>query len=107
MDVPKSVRRLAVEVEGWLELGCPEKALERAGPLLATPGARPVALVMHVRALIELGRFAEALGSLRELRSFENDSEWLEVTEAWCRKRLDDLPGVHDGDSVAQGCNHR
>lgn len=96
MNVPRSVQRLALEVEGWLEFGCPDKALERIEPLLAMPGARPVALVMSVRAFVDLARHGDALAALEELRTFESDNEWLHVTEAWCRKRLDDLPGAID-----------
>ncbi len=96
VKLPKSMSRLALEVDGWLELGCPEYALTRMRPLLDTPGARPVGLMLRVRALIELSRFAEALRGLDELRTFEHDAEWLDVQEAWCQKRLGDLRAAAD-----------
>lgn len=83
-----------MEVDGWLDLGCPAHALQRMAPLLAAPGARPVALALQVRALVELGQHAAALDAIDELAYFEHDPEWRLVTEAWCRKRLDDLPGA-------------
>lgn len=89
--VPTSLRRLLAEVDGWLELDCPDKALERMGPLLETPGARPVGLVMRIRARIAKGLHQEALEDLAEARSFALDSTWLDLTEAWCRKRTGDL----------------
>ena len=94
MQVSKSLARLATEVEGWLELGCPAHALEKMAGLLEAPGARPAALTLKVRALVELKRHAEALDSLDELAYFAHDVEWRLVTEAWCRRRLDDLPGA-------------
>lgn len=88
----KSLDRLAAEVEGWLELGCPGHALDRMAALLEAPSARPVALTLKIRALVELKRHAEALDCLDELAYFEHDVEWRLVTEAWCRRRVDDLP---------------
>lgn len=94
MKLPKSLGRLALEVEGWLEIGCPARALEKMQPLLDTPGSRPIALTLRVRALVGLERHAEALDALDEIAYFEHDPEWRDVTEAWCRKRLDDLSGA-------------
>lgn len=94
MQVPRSAERLVHEVDGWLDLGCAQRALDRIGPLLDIPGARPVALTLRIRALVELKRFDEALDSLDELGYFEHDPEWSLVTEAWCRKRTGDLPGA-------------
>ena len=94
MKVPKTLERLAVEVEGWLDLGCPEHALGRMAPLLETPNARPVALLLRIRALVDLERYAEALDALDEIAYFEHDPEWRLVTEGRCRRRLDDLEGA-------------
>jgi tetratricopeptide (TPR) repeat protein len=94
VDLPGSLSRLALEIEGWLDLGCAEHALRRMQPLLGTPGARPVGLMLQARAFVTQTRYAEALESLAEARTFDHDPEWLEVQEGWCRKRLDDLPGA-------------
>jgi tetratricopeptide (TPR) repeat protein len=94
VKLPKSMQRLAVEVEGWLELGCPDRALAKMEPLLDAPGARPVALQFKVRAMVDLGRYGDALDALDEASYFEHDAVWRDVTEAWCRKRLGDLPAA-------------
>lgn len=84
-----------MEVDGWLQLGCGEKALERLEPLTNNPGTRELGLVLKTRALLDLRRHAEALRCVEALRRLgHGDLEWLEVTEAWCRKRLDDLHGA-------------
>ncbi len=89
-----------IEVEGWLELECPGKALEKVTTLLDHPAGRAVGLVLEVRALIMTNDFQKALESLQKLQEFDHDQEWADLTEAWCRKRLDDLPG-------AVGCMER
>lgn len=94
MKLPRSLGRIALEVEGWLEIGCPERALLKMQPLLDTPGSRPLALTLQVRALFALDRFAEALEALDEATLFEHDPDWRDVTEAACRKRLGDLAGA-------------
>lgn len=88
LAVPHSLQRRAVEVDGWLDLGCPELALRKLEPLLANPGARAVGLHLRVRALVELGRFEEALADIETLRPLHHDPEWLDLTEAWCCKRI-------------------
>ena len=92
LSVPKSLRRRAAEVEGWLELGCPERALDKLTPLLDTPGARPAALFLRVNCYIELERYDEALTDLDELRPFDCDPEWFDLKEAWCLKRVGRVP---------------
>lgn len=94
MKLPTSLARLALEVEGWLELGCAEHALSKMQRLDAAPEARPVALALRVRALVDLKRFPQALTALDELRRLEHEPDWADTTEAWCRKRLADLPGA-------------
>lgn len=94
IHVPKSVQRLTVEIEGWLDLSCPEQALLKMENMLAVPGARPAALVLRVRAFVDLMRFDEALTDIEEVRNFDHDPDWADLTEAWCRKRMDDLPGA-------------
>jgi len=89
-----------IEVEGWLELECPEKALEKVTSLLDHPAGRAVGLVLQVRAFVTMNDFEKALEALQNLSEFEHDQEWADLTEAWCRKRLDDLPG-------AVGCMER
>ena len=88
VGVPESLSRVAVEVEGWLELHCPEQALAKLAPLLEAPAARSAGLYFRTRALVELGRYAEALSVLDELRPFEQDPDWLDLTQAWCLKRV-------------------
>lgn len=51
-------------------------------------------LTLRARAFIAQGNHRDALQDLLELRSHVPDLDWLELTEAWCRKRLDDLPGA-------------
>jgi tetratricopeptide (TPR) repeat protein len=94
LEVPVRLQRLACEVEGWVELGCWAQALDRLAPLLDEPASRPAALELSVRALVGLGRHDAALAQLAELRQGAAEREWLELTEAWCRKRTGDLPGA-------------
>ncbi|MBK8977705.1 MAG: hypothetical protein IPM29_17500 [Planctomycetes bacterium] len=93
-DLPAAVHRLAVEVEGWLELGATTRALEKLAPLLRIPAARPVAQMLEARAMVELGRYADALLRLDEIARYPHDPEWLAVQRAWCQKRLGDLRGA-------------
>ncbi len=90
--VPKSLARRAIEVVGWMELGCAEHALEKLEPLLETPGSRPFALKLRIQLCIDLHRYDDALAALDEIRPFEDDLAWLDLTEAWCHKRTDALP---------------
>jgi hypothetical protein len=92
--VPKSVQRVAVEIEGWLDLSCPEHALTKLKDLLAVPGARPAALTLRVRAYMDMNRFDDAVVDIDELRSFDHDPERADIMEAWCRKRMNDLAGA-------------
>lgn len=94
MKLPATHLRRAIEVEGWLELGRPERALAGLAPLLETPGARPTGLMLKLRAEMDLRRFAEALRTIAELRHFGEDLESLDVHEGWCKKRLGDLDGA-------------
>lgn len=88
------MQRRALEVQGWLELDCPEMALEKVAPLVEHPGARPVGLRLRAEILVRLNRCADALEDLEEVRPHEPNLDWLDLREAWCRKRLDDLPGA-------------
>jgi hypothetical protein len=92
--VPPPLQRLADQIDGWLDLRCPERALELLPPLLADPAGRPAGLCLRVRALVRLGRHAEALVDLGELRRDHPPDDWVDLTEAWCRKRHADLPGA-------------
>lgn len=92
--VPPSLQRLADQVDGWLDLRCPDRALDLLGPMLADAAGRPAGLVMRIRALARLGRFADALPDLVELRAKDPADAWVDVTEAWCRKRTGDLRGA-------------
>lgn len=80
-----------MEIEGWLDLDCPEHAILKLSDLLAVPGARPAALSLRVRALVATDRYDKALVDIDEIRHFAHDPEWADMTEAWCRKRLGDL----------------
>ncbi len=91
--IPRDLERLATEVDGWLELGCPDKALQRLQPLLDRPEARPEGLALRVRAYVSTKQHHDAIADLDELRRADYDAEWLDLTEAWCRKRIDDLDG--------------
>ncbi len=83
--MPKSVQRVAVEIEGWLDLSCPGHALTKLEDLLAVPGARPAALTLRVRAYMDMNRFDDAVVDIDELRSFDHDPESTDIMEAWCR----------------------
>lgn len=93
-SVPQSLLRRTVEIDGWLDLGCPKVALDKLPPLLDTPGARPVGLMFRVRALVALAQYRDALVDLAELDNLHHDPEWLELTRAWCMKRVGDLAGA-------------
>ncbi|MGE3173889.1 MAG: tetratricopeptide repeat protein [Planctomycetota bacterium] len=112
--VPKDLQRLWDELDGWLDLRCPEKVLERIDPLLARDDARAAGLLLRVRTYVFQKRHLEAMADLDELRrtaigtvqlelpegSPRRDlhavklDDWLDLTEAWCRKRMDDLAGA-------------
>lgn len=92
--MPAALQRLADQIDGWLDLRCPERAIDLLGPMLADAAGRPAGLVMRVRALARLGRFADALPDLAELRAADARDGWIDVTEAWCRKRIGDLRGA-------------
>ena len=94
LDVPDAFRRLADQVDGWLDLRCPDKALALLEPMLASATGRPSALGFRIRALVRLGRYDEALADLGELRQIAPVHEWIDLTEAWCRKRTGDLRGA-------------
>lgn len=91
---PASLQRLADQIDGWLDLRCPERALELLQPMLDDPTGRPAGLCMRIRAVIRQGKYAEARRDLAELASTQPANDWVEVTEAWCQRRLFDLPGA-------------
>lgn len=94
IPVPRPLQRLADEIDGWLDLRCPERAIDLLGPMLGDPEGRAAGLTMRVRAYVRQGRHREALADLAELRQGHPELDWIELTEAWCRKRTDDLPGA-------------
>lgn len=94
LPVPPALRRAAEEIDGWLELKCPERALTRLEALLADPIARPAGLTMRVRAYVSMSRHADAIADITELRSVKELHDWLDLCEAWCRKRTSDLPAA-------------
>jgi predicted Zn-dependent protease len=91
--VPTPLQRLADQIDGWLDLRCPERALDLLPPLLADPEARAAGLSLRIRAHVRLGNHGDALQDLGELRRDHPPNDWVDLTEAWCRKRTDDLPG--------------
>jgi hypothetical protein len=93
-QVPKELQRLVDQIDGWLELRCADKALELLTPLLDRPEARATGLSLRVRACVQVKRHKDALRDLAELRSLQYDPDWVDLTEAWCRKRSADLPGA-------------
>jgi len=94
LPVPSSLQRLADQIDGWLDLRCPDKALELIDPILADPAARPAGLTMRVRAYVRQARYRDALTDLGELRRIHPPVDWVDLTEAWCRKRISDLSGA-------------
>lgn len=89
IKVPRQAARLTREIEGWLEFCCPERALEKLEGLTRYPGARPAYLLLKIHALRDLAEYEQALEQLEELREFHQDPEFIELTQAWCLKRLD------------------
>ena len=94
IPVPSHLQRLADQIDGWLDLRCPERVLDLLPPMLADPQARPAGLAMRVRAYVRQARCAEALLDLAELRTTQPAMDWIDLTEAWCRKRTADLRGA-------------
>jgi tetratricopeptide (TPR) repeat protein len=92
--VPPDLERLAAEIDGWLDLRCPDKALALLQPLLDRKEARSEGLALRIRAHVATRQHDLALRDLQELRATDYDPEWLDLTEAWCRKRTADLPGA-------------
>ena len=99
--------RLALELEGWLELRLPERVLDRVQPLLDAADTRPVGLRLRVEALVDLGRHAEALADLALAAQLPHDADWLDLREGWCRKRTGDLPGAVAALERMAARNHR
>jgi tetratricopeptide (TPR) repeat protein len=94
--IPPAHQRLADQVDGWLDLRCPDKALALVGPMLADAGARAAGLYLRVRALVRLGDYPQALPDLAELAKLHPDESWVPLTDAFCRKRTGDLRGAAD-----------
>ncbi len=92
--VPANLQRLADQIDGWLDLRCPDRALALLAPMLADANGRAAGLVLRVRANVRLGEFAAALPDLAELRTLAPAEGWVDLTEAFCRKRLGDLPSA-------------
>lgn len=92
--IPPAHQRLADQVDGWLDLRCPDKALALVGPMLADTGARAAGLWLRVRALVRLGDYQTALPDLAELAKLHPDESWVPLTDAFCRKRTGDLRGA-------------
>ena len=92
--VPKALERLVDEIDGWLDLRCPERAMDRLGPLLADDAARACGLSLRIRALARLGDYPKALEDLAALRMLHPTDQWVDLTEAWCRRRIGDLRGA-------------
>lgn len=105
--VPERFRRLVDEIDGWLDLRCPERALELSEPLLVADDARAVGLSLRVRAQARIGDYRAALAELGELRTLHPEDEWVDLTEAWCRRRIDDLPGAIRCAEQLLARNHR
>jgi tetratricopeptide (TPR) repeat protein len=96
MNFPVSAQhqRLVDQVDGWLELRCPERALELITPLVNAPEDRSMGLALRVRANARLGNYQCALEDLATLRHDQEHNDWIDLTEAWCRRRNDDLAGA-------------
>lgn len=92
--VPANLLRLADQIDGWLDLRCPDRAIALLGPMLADAVGRAAGLVLRVRANVRLGEFAAALPDLAELRTRDAEQGWIDLTEAFCRKRTGDLDGA-------------
>lgn len=94
--IPSAHQRLADQIDGWLDLRCPDKALALVAPMLADAGARAAGLWLRVRALVRLGDYPQALPDLAELARLHPDESWVPLTDAFCRKRTGDLRGAAD-----------
>ena len=58
--VPRKLERLVDEVDGWLELRCPERALPLVDALLAEPSARACGLSLRIRAYARMAAFEKS-----------------------------------------------
>ena len=94
MHVPRALQSLVDQIDGWLDLRCPERALELVEPLLADPEGRATGLTLRIRACARLGHYERALADLGQLRALQSDDDWIDLTEAWCRRRVGDLAGA-------------
>lgn len=92
--VPEPFTRIVDQIDGWLDLRCPERALELIDPVVKAPEAKAMGLALRIRANARLGNYAATLTDLSELRIEHPNCEWIDLTEAWCRRRHDDLPGA-------------
>ena len=102
--VPAAQQRLADQIDGWLDLRCPDKALELLGPMLADEAARDAGLYLRVRALVRLGRYHDALPDLAELAKRHPDEPWMPLVVAFCMKRTGEL---HHAITVLRGLLER
>jgi tetratricopeptide (TPR) repeat protein len=105
--VPEALQRLADHVDGWLDLRCPERALELVDPLVESLEAKSMGLSLRVRAHARLGNYEAALRDLAELRQAHPTHDWIDLTEAWCRRRHHDLPGAIRCTEQLIARNHR
>ncbi|HEB52211.1 MAG TPA: tetratricopeptide repeat protein [bacterium] len=92
--VPEKFTRLVDQIDGWLELRCPERAIELLPPLLNAPEARACGLSLRIRALLRMAQYDAAIVDLGELRKLHPQDDWVDLTEAWCRRRRGDLDGA-------------
>ena len=82
--VPRKLERLVDEVDGWLELRCPERALPLVDALLAEPSARACGLSLRIRAYARMAAFENALADLgvdRRHRAARNKMKIVVVVE--------------------------
>ncbi len=105
--VPEALQRLVDQVDGWLDLRCPERALKLVGPVIASPEGKSIGLSLRIRANARLGNYQDALADLAELRSEHSTNDWIDLTEAWCRRRHNDLPGAIRCTEQLLARNHR
>ena len=106
-SVPANLQRTVDEADGWLDLRCPERALEIVDALVATPESKSMGLALRIRAHIRLANYEQALTDLAELRLDHPTHEWIDLTEGWCRRRHNDLPGAIRCIEQLLAVNHR
>jgi tetratricopeptide (TPR) repeat protein len=85
------LNKIQREAEGYLELGLAQQALNALGRLGNPADTGATTLYLWGESLRALGRFDEAIGSLRQAAKAEPENVHIWLALGWCHKRTNQL----------------